>query len=428
MSLVAECEVIKVQDTHTIKSLHCPTCQGPLSKRVLTDPVQCIYCDVWVATCDGRQQKMSVDQQQGIDLLNGIQPDEPIFRENSPLDRLFGRIRRIAPLFVGFPLVWVLMMHLYVGMEWVGPRALPLGDMNAVDMYTFIICVATTITGYSILTALVLFSMSASNLCMLVIVLSQVDDVGSYMESESGIIALFRIGVPAIVAVAWGMMQSPRSMQRYFAKIWAARIRFGLAITLGFIVSFAYFDRPTKRQFINSKREAFTKQTEIFAQLCSIGWSEEEPTTEPILPQPKLELIFLKGSLGNVEAVVCGRAINNNWVSNYLQDEQYEDLNIETNLGKHLNSLHRSYMYDAFLTPKYEASVNAALSATYWLLFDPECTNGAPITAKLYNAKTYTLLRRIKVPCSDDEYGYQDRRRLFESLASETGGVFKVPD
>ena len=309
--------------TDAIKGLHCPTCSGPLPIDVLTDPVQCIYCDTWVATCDGRQQKMLLNQQQGIDLQNGIQPAEPIFRENSPLDRLFGRIRRIAPLFVGFPIVWVLMMHLYVGMDWVGPHALPLGDMNAVDLYTFIICVATTITGYSILTALVLFAMSASNLCMLVIVLSQADEVGSYMGSESGIIALFRIGIPALVAVGWGMMQSRQSMQRYFAKIWAARVRFGLAITLGFIVSFAYFDRPTKRQFIESKRDAFTKQTEIFAQLCSIGWSEEEPTTEPILPQPKLELIFLEGSQGNVEAVVCSRAINNNWVSNYLQDEQY---------------------------------------------------------------------------------------------------------
>lgn len=414
--------------TDAIKSLHCPTCSGPLPIDVLTDPVQCIYCDTWVATCDGRQQTMLVNQQQGIDLQNGIQPAEPIFRENSPLDRLFGRIRRISPIFVGFPMVWVLMMHLYVGMDWIGPRALPLGDMNAVDLYTFLICVATTITGYSILTALVLGAMSVSNLCMLVIILSQVDDVGSYMESESGIIALFRIGIPAIVAVAWGMMQSRQSMQRYFAKIWAARIRFGLAITLGLVVSFSYFDRPTKRQFMESKRDAFTKQTEIFTRLCSIEWSEEEPTTEPILPQPILELVSLKSAQGNVEAVVCSRAISNNWVSNYLQDEQYEDLNITTNLGKYLDSLHRSYMYDAFLTPKYEASVNAALSATYWLLFDPECTNGVPITAKLYDAKTYTLLRRIKVPCSDDEYGYQDRRTLFESLASETGGVFKVPD
>ena len=56
------------------------------------------------------------------------------------MDRLFGRIRRIAPVLIGFPMVWVLMMHLYVGMGWVGPRALPLGDMDAFYMYLFHVC------------------------------------------------------------------------------------------------------------------------------------------------------------------------------------------------------------------------------------------------------------------------------------------------
>ena len=70
---------------------------------------------------------------------------------------------------------------------------------------------------------------------------------------------------------------------------------------------------------------------------------------------------------------------------------------------------------------KYEKSVNAALSAPYWLLYDPECIKGAPITAKLYDAKTSTLLRRITIPCASDEI--KDRKALFHAL-EETGGSF----
>lgn len=405
-----------------LKSLYCPTCYGPLSKDVLTEPIQCIYCDTWVATCDGRQQKMVVNRQQAIELRNGIQPSEPIFREGSPLDLLFGRIRRISPVLIGIPMVWVLMMHLYVGMEWVGPRALPLGDMDAFEMYTFIMCVVTAITGYSILSALVLISMSLSTCAMLLATLGRVEDMGSYMESESGIIAILYIGTPMILAVAWGMMQNSKSMQRHFAKIWAARFRFGLTMLLGIVVSFAYFHRPTKRQFIESKREEFTKQTDIFATLCNEGWSGQ-PTTDPIVPQPKLELRY-RNSKGNVETVLCSRAISKNWVSNYVQKEQHKDLDMLTKLSYYLDDLHRqSIYYDDFLTPQYEESVNTALSAPYWLLYDPQCAN-AQMTAKLYDATTSTLLRRVKIPCSYDNL--KDRDALLTSLEEETGGVFTL--
>ena len=100
---------------NSLTSLHCPTCNGPLSKDVLENPVQCIYCDVWVATNDGRQQKVILSHAQIADLGKGIQPSEPIFKEGSPLERLFGRIRRVVPMIIGVPLVWVLMMHLFVG-------------------------------------------------------------------------------------------------------------------------------------------------------------------------------------------------------------------------------------------------------------------------------------------------------------------------
>ena len=78
-------------------------------------------------------------------------------------------------------------------------------------------------------------------------------------------------------------------------------------------------------------------------------WSAEKPTTEPIEPQPKLEFVSYDQSVGNIETVVCRRAISNNWVSNYLQEEQYADLRIQTQLGHYLDLLHRKYMYDDFL-------------------------------------------------------------------------------
>ena len=109
-----------MQHSNSLTSLHCPTCNGPLSKDVLENPVQCIYCDVWVATNNGRQQKVILSQTQIADLEKGIQPSEPIFKEGSALDRLFGRIRRVVPMVIGVPFVWVLMMHLFVGQKWVG--------------------------------------------------------------------------------------------------------------------------------------------------------------------------------------------------------------------------------------------------------------------------------------------------------------------
>ena len=68
--------------------------------------------------------------------------------------------------------------------------------------------------------------------------------------------------------------------------------------------------------------------------------------------------------------------------------------------------------------------INKALSAPYWLLYDPRCTDKS-MTAKLYDAKTYRLLRRVKVPCVYDEF--KDRRALLLSLEKETGGVFTAP-
>ena len=415
---------MKEAGAQVIKSIHCPTCYGPLPKEVLTEPVQCIYCDVWVATCDGRQQKMILDRHQAMDLRNGIQPSEPVFREGSPLDRLFGRIRRVAPVVIGFPMVWVLMMHLYVGAGWVGPRALPMGDMNAVGFYTFVMCVATAITGYSMLSALILLSMSLSDLSLLLTYLSTSDDVVQSLESESGIMAMFQIGIPIVLVVVWGMMQSTQSIQWSLKKLWVAKLRFGVAMTLGLAVSFAYFSRPTNQQYMESKKEEFTKQADVFAKLCSMEWSSENPTTEPIVPVPKLEFLSWKDHKGNVETIACSRAISNDWVSNYLQEKQHPELRMNTKMMHFLDLLHRSYFRDDFLTPKYEASVNAALSAPYWLLYDPQCLNGAPITAKLYDAKTHALLRRLKIPCSSDET--KDRRALFDALKSETGGVFTL--
>ena len=163
-------------------------------------------------------------------------------------------------------------------------------------------------------------------------------------------------------------------------KLWAAKIRFGVAMTLGLVVSFAYFNRPTKRQYLESKREEFTKRADVFATLCSMDWSAETPKTEPIDPLPKLEFVFLKGSIGNVETIVCGRAIDKNWISNYLQEKQYVDLSLNTNMSSFLGHLYRSRMRDSFLTSKYKDSINAVLSAPYWLLYDPACTPRSSIT------------------------------------------------
>ena len=50
-----------------------------------------------------RQQKVILSHAQIEDLGKGIQPSEPIFKEGSPLDRLFGRIRRVVPMIIGVP-------------------------------------------------------------------------------------------------------------------------------------------------------------------------------------------------------------------------------------------------------------------------------------------------------------------------------------
>ena len=412
------------EDAQNIKSILCPTCYGPLPKAVLTEAVQCIYCDVWVATCDGRQQKMILDKQQREDLRIGIQPDEPVFTEDSPLDRLFGRIRRVSPIVIGFPMMWVLMMHLYVGMGWVGHEALPLGSMDAYLMWTFFMCVATTITGYSILTALTLASMSVSSLLMLLTILSTSEDPGSYMESESGIIAMFYIGTPMLLAIIWGMMQGSQSMKRYGTKLWTARYRFAIAMTLGLAVSYSYFSRPTTKQFLYSKRPEFEQQIELFTKLCSTEWSEETPSTEPINPQAVLKYPFKQYQSGNIETVLCSRTRSKNWVSNYLQDVKHRDLRMGTQLASYLSKLYAKNVRDSFLHKTYIDSVNTALSPTYWLLYDAECLDNKPITGKLYDVQTQTLLRRVQVPCTFDEM--LDRKALLDTLMKETDGVFIV--
>ena len=412
-----------MQHSNSLTSLHCPTCNGPLSKDVLENPVQCIYCDVWVATNNGRQQKVILSQTQIADLEKGIQPSEPIFKEGSALDRLFGRIRRVVPMVIGVPFVWVLMMHLFVGQKWVGSHALPMGDMDVVGLYTFVVWVFTAVTGYGMLSALLAFSMSLSELSLLLIHLESVEDINAFMSSESGIVALFRIGIPFLVAVVWVMMQSSQSFQRSLKKIWVARFRFGIFIALGCAVSWTYFNRPTTKLYLESKQEEFAQQTQVFARLCSTDSSSETPTTDPIVPVPKLEFTFLKGSSGNVETVLCSRALSNEWVSKYVREDQgdHPDLNIQTQLGRLLDLLHRSHMRDAFLTSTYEEMVESALSPSYWLLYDTSCTD-ASLVGKLYDAKNHQLLRKVMVSCSGDSI--TDRKALFEALNTETGGIF----
>jgi hypothetical protein len=413
-----------MQHSNSLTSLHCPTCNGPLTKDVLEKPIQCIYCDVWVATNDGRQQKVILSHAQITDLGKGIQPSEPIFKEGSPLDRLFGRIRRIVPMIIGIPLVWVLMMHLFVGRQWIGPHALPMGDMDVVGLYTFIVWVFTAVTGYGILSALMAFSMSLSVLSSLLLHLESVEDISAFMSSESGIVALFRIGVPLFAAVIWAMMQDAQGFQRSLKKIWVARFRFGTFIALGCILSWTYFDRPTTRMYLESKQEEFAQQTQVFARLCAIDSSSETPTTEPIVPPPRLEFTFLKGSNGNIETILCSRALSNEWVSKYVREDQgdHPDLNIQTQLGHLLDLIHRSHMRDAFLTPKYEQMVESALSPAYWLLYDASCADESSLVGKVYDPNSQQLLRKVTVPCSGDSI--TDRKAFFEALTIETGGVF----
>jgi len=152
--------------------------------------------------------------------------------------------------------------------------------------------------------------------------------------------------------------------------------------------------------------------------------SSEKPTTEPIVPIPKLEFTFLKGSSGNIETVLCSRALSNEWVSKYVLENpgDHPDLSIETQLGHLLHLIHRSHMRDAFLTPKYEQMVESALSPAYWLLYDVRCAEDASLVGKVYDANSQQLLRRVTVPCSGESI--TDRRALFEALTTETGGIF----
>ena len=47
------------------------------------------------------------------------------------------------------------MMHLFVGRQWIGPHALPMGDMDVVGLHTFIVWLFTAVTGYGMLSALI---------------------------------------------------------------------------------------------------------------------------------------------------------------------------------------------------------------------------------------------------------------------------------
>ena len=131
----------------------------------------------------------------------------------------------------------------------------------------------------------------------------------------------------------------------------------------------------------------------------------------------------MKGSSGNVETVLCSRALSNEWVSKYVREDQgdHPDLNIQTQLGSLLDLLHRSHMRDDFLTSTYEDMVESALSPSYWLLYDASCTD-ASLVGKLYDANNHQLLRKVTIPCSGDSI--TDRKALFEVLNTETGGIF----
>ena len=90
-----------------------------------------------------------------------------------------------------------------------------------------------------------------------------------------------------------------------------------------------FLDRPTTRLYLESKKSCATNPN-VRKTVCHRLHLAKPPTTEPLVPPPRLEFAFLKGSNGNVETVLCSRALSNEWVSKYVREDQgdHPDLNI----------------------------------------------------------------------------------------------------
>ena len=110
-----------------VNTLQCPECNGSIAQSVLDKPTQCSHCNAWVTTVAGHQRIMRIDRNQDHAIASSIQPTDVAIRPDSPLGRLVGRIKRAAPVIIGVPLAWVLVMHIFVALGWVGIRAVPMG-------------------------------------------------------------------------------------------------------------------------------------------------------------------------------------------------------------------------------------------------------------------------------------------------------------
>ena len=309
------------------------------------------------------------------------------------------------------------MMLLYVNMGWLSSSALFYDEWEA-DAVLGVMCILFGLTGYAPFSIVLLLSMSFWAAAGLADHVARTEDAAAYLTGQSGIDDILAIGVPFLIVAVWGMMQSADDVRWHLAKLHAVRSRLGISLSVGLVVSLAFFSRPTSKQFLESKRAEFTAQAEHVAKLCQLVGSEESPSAAAISPQPRLE--FYNPSDSNVESISCPRAASREWIP----ESDDKDGIMQTDFARMMAELRDPARYgERFLTAEYEASVTKVLSVPYWLLFDVSCANTS-MTARLYDAKTQALLRRVVVPCVSDEF--EARRAVLEALQEKTGGVFTV--
>lgn len=216
-----------------LKSIQCPTCGGSADKEVLHRPVQCLYCDGWLATIEGKQQRIHVNRSQARALAQGgrieiaVQPIDPVIL-------FLARLKQVAPAIVCILFMGIVSTHTLIAVALIDPRDLPFYGEYLFELITVLTWLGAMMTGFGVMGAIVAAVVALSQFSMLV---RQPMDLGG---TEEVLIYLFSIVVPVVFLVVWRRAQDKYTLKHFLAKVVRLRLKMGLGVLIGGLLSVVF--------------------------------------------------------------------------------------------------------------------------------------------------------------------------------------------